>query len=102
MVERLNEGGASIINAARRIIHGAVEMNKPETRTFPRRRFIEQLTTGAALAPAGYFRSPDKRAAMAANLRAILSRAGFTSAEVRALRGVVAALEGRRRRGDEP
>ena len=55
----------------------------------------------AALDPAGYFRSPDKRAAMVANLRAILSRAGFTSAEVQALRGVVAALEGRRRRGDE-
>ncbi len=31
-------------------------MNKPETRTFPRRRFIEQLTTGAVVAVAGALR----------------------------------------------
>lgn len=48
-----------------------------------------------ALDEARYFRSPDKRQAMIASLRAILQRAGFTEPEVKVLRGVVAALERR-------
>lgn len=51
-----------------------------------------------ALEPTGYFRSPDKKPTMIQNLRAILQRAAFTPPEIRVLRGVVAALEGRRER----
>lgn len=51
-----------------------------------------------ALEPTGYFRTPQKRPTMVQNLRAILQRAGFTSAEINVLRGVVAALERRHER----
>lgn len=49
----------------------------------------------SALEPTGYFRTPDKKPTMVQNLRAILQRAGFTTAEIHVLRGVVAALERR-------
>jgi len=48
-----------------------------------------------ALEPTGYFRSPDKRASMVRNLRGIFQKAPFTEQEVRTLRGVFSALEGR-------
>jgi tRNA/rRNA methyltransferase len=48
-----------------------------------------------ALEPTGYFRSADKRPTMVRNLRGILQKAPFTEQEVRTLRGVFAALEGR-------
>ncbi len=48
-----------------------------------------------ALEQAGYFRPEDRRAALVQNLRAILQRAGFSEPEVKVLRGVVAALQGR-------
>ena len=56
-----------------------------------------------ALEPTGYFRSPTKKPTMIHNLHALLQRAGFTEAEIRVLRGVIAAFEQRRRaRGGEP
>ena len=48
-----------------------------------------------ALEPTGYFRSPTKKPTMIHNLHAIMQRAGFTEAEIRVLRGVIAALERR-------
>ena len=54
---------------------------------------IEHLI--GALQPTGYFRSATKTPTMIHNLRAVLQRAAFTEPEIRVLRGVVAALEGR-------
>jgi tRNA/rRNA methyltransferase len=62
--------------------------------------FMQRLE--GALEPTGYFRTPDMKPTMVQNLRAILQRAGFTTAEIHVLHGVVAALERRdetRRRG---
>lgn len=41
---------------------------------------------------AGYFFPPEKRPAMARNLRAAFTRAGFTEPEIRSLRGAIKAL----------
>jgi tRNA/rRNA methyltransferase len=46
-----------------------------------------------ALAPTGYFRTPDMKPSMVQNLRAILQRAGLTSDEIDVLHGVIGALE---------
>ncbi|SEQ08155.1 tRNA/rRNA methyltransferase [Faunimonas pinastri] len=51
-----------------------------------------------ALDPTGYFRTEQKKPAMVQNLRALIQRAGFSEAEVKLLRGVVAALELRHQR----
>lgn len=48
---------------------------------------------------AGYFFPPEMRPAMERNLRAALTRAGFTEGEIRTLRGVVKALS--RKRNEE-
>jgi tRNA/rRNA methyltransferase len=56
----------------------------------------------AALDAATYFRPPEMRSVMARNLRGILQKAGLTTQEVRTLRGVVAALEGRQTRPPRP
>jgi tRNA/rRNA methyltransferase len=56
-------------------------------------RFFEHLES--ALAAANFFRPPEKRPHMTEALRAMLQRAGFSEQEVRTLRGVVTALEGR-------
>ncbi|MCW5698005.1 MAG: RNA methyltransferase [Bauldia sp.] len=49
----------------------------------------------AALDATGFFRPAEKRPSMVLALRAMLQRAGLTEQEVRTLRGVIAALEGR-------
>ncbi|MFO1185881.1 MAG: RNA methyltransferase [Bauldia sp.] len=49
----------------------------------------------SALDTAGFFRPAEKRPGMVLALRAMLSRAGLSGQEVKTLRGVVAALEGR-------
>jgi tRNA/rRNA methyltransferase len=49
----------------------------------------------SALAAANFFRPPEKRPHMTEALRAMLQRAGFSEQEIRTLRGVVTALEGR-------
>ncbi|WP_281275238.1 RNA methyltransferase [Afifella aestuarii] len=54
----------------------------------------------SALEPTGYYRTEEKRPVMVRNLRAMLQRPGFTTTEIRALRGVVAALEGRKTKRD--
>ena len=59
-------------------------------------RLFEHLE--AALDAVEYFRPAEKRPSMQRNLRVMLTRAGFTEGEVRTLRGVIAALEGRRTR----
>lgn len=51
-----------------------------------------------ALDESGFFKSPDKRPTVVGNLRAMLSRSGFTKQEVRTLRGVIASLERRHER----
>ncbi|WP_334176261.1 RNA methyltransferase [Pseudoxanthobacter sp.] len=48
-----------------------------------------------ALEAAGYFRSEDKRAVAVRSLRNIFGRTALSGGEVRTLRGIVAALEGR-------
>ncbi len=47
----------------------------------------------AALETRGYFRPPAKKPKMVDNLRAVLTRPGFTEPELRVLRGVVASLD---------
>ncbi|MEF2072302.1 RNA methyltransferase [Consotaella aegiceratis] len=54
-------------------------------------RLFEHLET--ALDPTGYFRPLERRDILVQNLRAMLSKAGFSEPEVRMLRGVVRALE---------
>lgn len=46
-----------------------------------------------ALQVRGYFRPPAKKPKMIDNLRAVLTRPGFTEAEIKVLRGVVASLD---------
>ena len=53
-------------------------------------RLIEHFES--ELDRAGYFYPPEKRPAMARNIRAAFTRAGFTDSEVRSLRGAVKAL----------
>jgi tRNA/rRNA methyltransferase len=47
----------------------------------------------AALSARGYFRPAPKKPKMVDNLRAVLTRPGFTEAEIKVLRGVVASLD---------
>ena len=47
----------------------------------------------AALDARGYFRPAAKKPKMVDNLRAVLTRPGFTEAEIKVLRGVVASLD---------
>jgi tRNA/rRNA methyltransferase len=47
----------------------------------------------AALEVRGYFRPPDKKPRLVDNLRSVLTRPGFTEAEIKVLRGVIASLE---------
>ena len=49
----------------------------------------------AALDDAGFFRPSEKRPHITLAIRAMLQRAGLTEQEVRTLRGMIAALEGR-------
>ncbi|WP_412058345.1 RNA methyltransferase [Bartonella sp. DGB2] len=46
-----------------------------------------------ALEARGYFRPPERKEIMLANLRAILVRPAFAASEIRLLRGVIASLE---------
>jgi tRNA/rRNA methyltransferase len=46
-----------------------------------------------ALSARGYFRPAPKKPKMVDNLRAVLTRPGFTEAEIKVLRGVVASLD---------
>lgn len=52
---------------------------------------FEQLEN--ALDARGYFRTDEKRAVMVDNLRAVLSRPGFTEHEIRLLRGVISSMD---------
>lgn len=51
-----------------------------------------------ALDEAGFFKTPEKRPTVVANLRAMLSRSGFSEQEVRTLRGVIASIDRRHER----
>ncbi|MFC2951978.1 RNA methyltransferase [Marinicaulis aureus] len=62
-------------------------------------RLFDHLVT--ELDAAGYFLVPEKRIAFTRNIKAALLRAGLTEAEVRTLRGVIKALVGGRRGGDD-
>ncbi len=53
-----------------------------------------------ALDRSGFFKTEDKRPTVAANLRTMLTRAGFTAQEVRTLRGVIASLDRRHERAN--
>ena len=63
------------------------------------RRDLDGLWTHleTELDEAGYFFPPEKRTGMARNLRAAITRAGFTQQEVHSLRGVIKALANKRR-----
>lgn len=41
----------------------------------------------------GYFRPPERKDVMVGNLRSVFTRAGFSDAEIRLLRGVISSLE---------
>ncbi|MEJ1161021.1 RNA methyltransferase [Prosthecomicrobium sp. N25] len=56
-------------------------------------RMFEHLE--GALDAVEFFRPPEKRASMVRNLRSIFQKARLTEQEIRTLRGVIAALEGR-------
>ena len=56
-------------------------------------RFFEHFES--ALDEANFFRPPEKRQHMVEGLRSMFQRAGFSEQEVRTLRGMVTALEGR-------
>lgn len=78
---------------------GALPFGTPEGEPATREeliRLFEHLE--GALDAANYFRTEDKRPAMVRGLRAILHKAQLTEQDVRTLRGVVAALEGRKPR----
>jgi tRNA/rRNA methyltransferase len=47
----------------------------------------------AALDSRGYFRPPERKPAQTENLRAVLSRPGFSVEEIRLLRGVISSLD---------
>lgn len=47
---------------------------------------------------AGFFKTPQKRPTVVANLRAMLSRANFSEQEVRTLRGVISSIDRRHER----
>jgi tRNA/rRNA methyltransferase len=51
-----------------------------------------------ALDAVNFFRPPEKRPSMVRNLRNILQKAALTDQEVKTMRGVIAALEGRKTR----
>lgn len=53
--------------------------------------FVDHLE--AALDARGYFRPAPKKPKMLDNLRAVLTRPGFTEAEIKVLRGVLASLD---------
>lgn len=53
--------------------------------------FLDHLEE--ALAARGYFRPATKKPKMVDNLRAVLTRPGFSEAEIKVLRGVVASLD---------
>ncbi|HUG60230.1 MAG TPA: RNA methyltransferase [Methylomirabilota bacterium] len=61
---------------------------------------FEHLET--ALEERSFFRPPEKKESMVRNLRAILQRVHLTAQEVRTMRGVIAALEGRETRPSRP
>lgn len=63
-------------------------------------RFFDHLE--GALDKVEFFRPPEKRGVMVTNLRALFMKARITDQEVRTLRGVIAALERRPTRRDQP
>lgn len=66
----------------------------PEFEEAPKAELLglfDQLET--ALDSRGYFRTTEKKPVLTENLRAVLSRAGFTVEEIRVLRGVVSSLD---------
>ncbi|MEI2383904.1 RNA methyltransferase [Breoghania sp. JC706] len=63
-------------------------------------RLFEHLE--GALDDANYFRTEDKKPAMVRQLRNILHKAGLSEQDVKTLRGVVAALQGRKPRVPKP
>ncbi|GLS33210.1 tRNA/rRNA methyltransferase [Mesorhizobium albiziae] len=66
----------------------------PEITPAPKEQLIGLLShLEDALEARGYFRPTSKKPKMVDNLRAVLTRAGFATAEIKLLRGVVASLD---------
>ena len=66
----------------------------PEIKPAPKEQLIGLLShLEDALEARGYFRPASKKPKMVDNLRAVLTRAGFATAEIKLLRGVVASLD---------
>lgn len=66
----------------------------PETPPAPREALLGLLDhLDDALSARGYFRPATKKPKMLDNLRAVLTRPGFSEAEIKVLRGVVASLD---------
>jgi tRNA/rRNA methyltransferase len=72
----------------------ATPFSGPEIVPAEKEHLIGLLThLEAALSVRGYFRPAPKKPKMVDNLRAVLTRPGFTEAEIKVLRGVVASLD---------
>ncbi|MBC2777511.1 RNA methyltransferase [Parasphingopyxis marina] len=97
----------SSLNLAQAVILMAYEWSKGEALAVPTRtedelpapqieleRMIEHFET--ALEPTGFFYPPDRTPTTKRALRTILTKPGWTTPEIRTLRGVVAALEKKR------
>ncbi|MCV0397121.1 MAG: RNA methyltransferase [Rhizobiaceae bacterium] len=60
----------------------------------PREALVSLFThLEEALEARGYFRPPEKKARMVDNLRAVLTRPGYSEAELRTLRGAISSLD---------
>lgn len=66
----------------------------PEFLSAPKEELFGMFTQlEIALESRGYFRPPERKAVMAESIRAVLTRPGFSSEEIRVLRGVISSLD---------
>jgi tRNA/rRNA methyltransferase len=98
----------SSLNLAQAVILIAYEWSKGERLAMPTRTEDERPAPQAelegmidhfetALEPTGYFFPPDRAPTTKRALRTILTKPGWTTPEIRTLRGVVSALQKKRR-----
>jgi tRNA/rRNA methyltransferase len=66
----------------------------PEFATAPKEELFGLFSQiEQALESRGYFRPPERKPAMVENYRAVFTRAGYSSEEIRVLRGIVSSLD---------
>ena len=98
------------LNLAQAVILLAYEWSKGEALATPTEEEIEPPAPqaelegligqlDAMLEPSGFYHPPERAPATRRTLRTLLTKPGWSAQEIRTLRGVLAALEGRKRRG---